>query len=202
MDEERLSRFFETMCGQVGTCAEDPDLLFEIISHIEVELLEYIQKMQLQSMSITDVTHEIDRMISKARSKNDMLSKLNAFIIKILGELREKGNSLQSRQIDSAIKYINENYEKDISLNEISGVVYLNPAYFSTLFKKVTGQNFVDYLQKVRIDRAKNLLSTTHMPISDIAEQTGYKSAHYFSKVFLKAVGIKPTEYRRLYSNM
>ena len=80
-------------------------------------------------------------------------------------------------------------------------MVYLNPAYFSTLFKKVTGQNFVDYLQKVRIKEAQNLLSNTHMPISEIAEKTGYKSAHYFSKVFLKAVGIKPTEYRRLYSN-
>ena len=201
VDVDRLKRLFDNMYAQIGANDVDPDLLIEMTTHIEVELLEYIRRMELKSYSIAQVTNDINAIISRARSKAELLSNLREYIIPILETQRERGNNSQSLQIETAIKYIRENYGKDISLDEISGMVYLNPAYFSTLFKKVTGQNFVDYLQKVRIKEAQNLLSNTHMPISEIAEKTGYKSAHYFSKVFLKAVGIKPTEYRRLYSN-
>lgn len=201
-DVDRLMCFFDNLHKQIGSNNVDPDLLFEMVSNVEVELLEYIRRMQLKSYSIARMTNDINTIVSKAISKTELLMNLQNYIIPILETLKERSNNSQSRQIETAIKYIRENYGKDISLDEISSMVYLNPAYFSMLFKKVTGQNFVDYLQKVRIKEAQNLLSNTHMPISKIAEETGYKSAHYFSKVFLKAIGIKPTEYRRLYSNL
>ena len=74
------------------------------------------------------------------------------------------------------------------------------PNYFSILFKNEVGQGFNNYLQGVRIEKAKTLLKTTQMRVSDVAKEVGYADLKYFTKLFVKSVGVKPTEYRKFYS--
>lgn len=95
-----------------------------------------------------------------------------------------------------AKKYIDMNYEKDISLDDVSREVDLSPYYFSKLFKEETGQNFVEYLTEKRIAEAKRLMDTTDMPIKDIGINVGYIDPNYFSRIFKKNVGVTPTEYK------
>ncbi|MGB4658266.1 MAG: response regulator [Mobilitalea sp.] len=112
--------------------------------------------------------------------------------------IEEKSNTSQL-PIRKAKQYINENYMRQISLEEVAEAIELSPPYLSSLFKKEIGINFSDYLIFCRIEASKDLLKNGNHQISLIAEEVGYTDAKYFSKTFYKIVGLKPTEYRKLY---
>ena len=103
--------------------------------------------------------------------------------------------------VKKAQMYIEENYAKDIVLDEVSKELQISPYYFSKLFKKRTGINFSEYLTNVRIDKAKELLTQSSMNIKEISLEVGYSDANYFSRVFKKNVGISPTEYKEKKEN-
>ncbi|WP_058485842.1 response regulator [Defluviitalea phaphyphila] len=92
--------------------------------------------------------------------------------------------------------YINKNYSKPITLEDISRKVNVSPQYFSKLFKEETGENFIDYLTNVRISAAKKLLLEGNLSIKEICYKIGYNDPNYFSRIFKKIVGVTPTEYR------
>lgn len=98
--------------------------------------------------------------------------------------------------IDKAKKYVNENYEKKISLEEMADFLFINPAYFSVVFKKVTGLNFTDYIARIRVEKAKLMLEKSRYLVKDIAIKVGYDDYTYFCKVFKKIENSTPLEYR------
>ncbi|WP_313134672.1 helix-turn-helix transcriptional regulator [Anaerocolumna sp.] len=95
------------------------------------------------------------------------------------------------------IEYINENYNKDISLKTIASYSHLNPGYISQLFKKESGINFNKYLTDLRINKAKELLQERNLTIEEIATKIGYHDYFYFLKIFKKNVNKTPSEYRQ-----
>jgi two-component system response regulator YesN len=107
------------------------------------------------------------------------------------------GNSSEDHIILIAKEYIEKNFEKDLTLSEVSNVVMLNPDYFSRFFKQKTGQNFVDYLANVRIKKAIGLLKAGNHKIYEISNMVGYRSSKYFAKIFRQTTGCSPKEYRR-----
>lgn len=120
-----------------------------------------------------------------------------------LGKIREaaknvRGNkeSTHKRCVEQAIEYIRERYHKSITLDEVSRQVNVSPYYFSKLFKEETGENFIDYLTSMRMDKAKELLMKTDKSMKEICGQVGYQDPNYFSRAFKKNVGITPTEYK------
>ncbi|NLP16666.1 MAG: response regulator [Clostridiales bacterium] len=102
--------------------------------------------------------------------------------------------------ICKAKAYIEENFNKDISLDDVSRSVDISPYYFSKLFKEETGENFIEHLTNIRIEKAKELLMNSGMNIKNICIDTGYSDPNYFSRIFKKQVGVTPTEYRELRS--
>lgn len=103
--------------------------------------------------------------------------------------------------IKKAKEYINDNFNKDISLEEVSDHVFLNHAYFSRIFKKNTGQNFSEYLMHIRIEKAIQLLVKNEYKTYEISQMVGYKSSKYFSKVFKQVTGLTPRQYCRKYAS-
>lgn len=95
-----------------------------------------------------------------------------------------------------AIEYIRRNYMKKISLEEVASYVYLSPSYFSKVFKEEMKENFNSYLNRVRIEMSKKLLSDDTMALIDVSNSVGYEDQSYFSKVFKKLVGVSPGKYR------
>lgn len=104
-----------------------------------------------------------------------------------------------SRPVRAAKRYIEERYMEPLTLERIAEHVHLNASYFSIIFKKQTGQNFSDFLTACRIEAAKRLLRETDMPVSAVCEAVGYLDRKYFSRTFMKLVGIKPSAYRTLH---
>ncbi len=92
--------------------------------------------------------------------------------------------------------YIESHLNGDLSLSALAGRVYLNRSYFSRLYKQVTGENLSDFINTRRMERAKELLSSTQDKISDIALQVGFDSPSYFTVYFKKFQGISPIDYR------
>ena len=98
--------------------------------------------------------------------------------------------------IDMAIKYIEENYRRDISLHDIAGYISLSPCHTSHLFKQCTGDSFVIYLNRFRINKSKELLLKTNKKISEISTEVGFTNKRHFSRTFRNYTGISPIEYR------
>ena len=116
-----------------------------------------------------------------------------------LADIAREKSETEIRPIRLAKKYMQENYHKPITLEDVAAVAGFNPAYFSTVFKKVTGENFLEYLSGLRMKEARELLCDGHLRIEDIAEKVGYADTKYFVKLFKKSTGLTPQEYRKLY---
>lgn len=104
------------------------------------------------------------------------------------------------RPIKCMKQYMKEHFAEDVSLDEIVGAAELSNAYGSSIFKKETGMTITNYLIKVRMEEAQRLIRETSLTINEIAYKVGYTDARYFSKLFIKVVGIKPMDYRRFYN--
>lgn len=126
----------------------------------------------------------------------DAIIRVYGLQIRECAELVDKKNL---KPIRLACSYVEEHYNEPIKLEDMAEVVNLNPAYFSTLFVKKTGQNFTEYVTLFRLKKACDLLSHSDMNINEIADSLGFPDARYFSKLFRKKMGLKPTEYRRIY---
>ena len=100
----------------------------------------------------------------------------------------------------TVVKYINSNYASKISLNDVAESVFLNKTYLCQLFKKQLGIGFNEYLENARINKAKELMSTTDDNITQIAIDVGYSSQSYFTKVFKKKTGMSPSYYKSVVS--
>lgn len=144
------------------------------------------------SRSITDLFAMIDQCES--------LQELNQLLEDSAVSMAEKINAFNQKTINStlqkAMEYIRQNYHEAVTLNEVADHTYVSTYYLSRMFTKELGKNFVDYLNEVRIDKAKEYLKDSNYKTYEIAELVGIRDAHYFSKLFKKYTGITPSEYK------
>lgn len=130
-----------------------------------------------------------------------MLAQHLVYYLSLMMDNYEFTSKYQEPKTIRAIKrYVMEHYYENINLDVIAQTVFLNPIYISAYFKKETGMSFSNYVRQVRIDHAKELLRDTQLGISDIASHVGYSDEKYFSRLFQKSVGIKPSDFRRFFS--
>lgn len=103
----------------------------------------------------------------------------------------------EREEMKEAIRYIREHYGKPLTMAMVSNHVSLSYTYFSEAFKQYTGDSFVNYVKKVRLEEAKRMLAETNDKIADISHQVGYEHVKQFNRVFKELEGITPHEYRR-----
>ena len=138
----------------------------------------------------------------KAVTEQRMFSQAAALVEKYAQEvfdaLQELNSSNGQRQGMLAMDYIQKNYmDPCLSLNSICSYLNISTSYFSTIFKEMTGETFIEVLTRVRMEKAKELLENTTMKNYEIAEKVGFSDPHYFGISFKKITGKTPTEYAR-----
>lgn len=113
----------------------------------------------------------------------------------IMEMLESSSDSRYSGKVRYIKAFMEQNYSRDISLNDVAGDLGMNAIYLSQLFKKETGSTFSAYLTKVRMNQAIRLLRTGEYKIYEVSEMVGYQTVQYFSKVFKKETGKNPKDY-------
>lgn len=127
---------------------------------------------------------------------------LKSWLMEICLSFREQvilaRNKSTKSFVAKAVEYVKNNYgDEELSLDSICEYLGVSNSYFSTIFKKETGNSFITYLTDYRMDRAKSLLTTTEEKSYIIARQVGYTDPNYFSYVFKRRFGVSPSKYRR-----
>lgn len=140
--------------------------------------------------------HDYLPTIMKIENMDGLWEWLKDRIVFSCGNISNKKTESSNDVIESSKQYIEKNFTKNISLDDISEKVNISSYYLSRIFKEGTGENFIDYLTRLRIEKAKELLSTTQYSMKEICMMSGYSDPNYFSKSFKKNVGVTPTEYR------
>ena len=111
-------------------------------------------------------------------------------------------SSAHASGIKRAIEFISKNYSRDMNLRQLSQVCNLSPTYFHKIFAQAMGVTPNEYVTKIRLDKAKELLIETSLPVSEVAVYCGFNNIPYFSYLFKKRLGIAPGEYKRRNSYM
>jgi len=157
---------------------------------LQLGVFEYLLKPLDKSLLIDAVQRALE--LDSGRERLDAMEKL------VDPKLLEAGRdeARYGTSIRDAISYIHAHLHEPIGMKQVAEHLHLNASYFSVLFKEQTGVTFSDYLTRRRLQKAKELLATTHMPIWEIAEKAGYQSAKYFIKVFKDNEGASPSQYR------
>ena len=125
-----------------------------------------------------------------------LLSIFAQYLSMMSNQMLVQQNKAEPPVITRAKQFIQQNHTEDLSLGQVAKAVNTSTFYFCKVFKKFTGINFTDYLSRVRIEKAKNLLLNPNLRISEIAYEVGFQSLTHFNRVFKKVLGQSPTEYR------
>lgn len=197
--------------GTENQICETIDMLFKEIADIKASLNEcQIYLMEILSTIIKTANMlEIDinvvfgnnpklfDEILRFDNIDEVKEWFKAICVKMLNQIAKKRQSSCSALVDKAKKYINDNYgDSELSLNSVSNYLHISPSYFGAIFKNELGETFVNFLLKIRMEKARDLLSTTAMKSFEIAEKVGYSQQHYFSYSFKKHYGVSPNEFR------
>ena len=160
-----------------------------------------IQMIQQYELDITQLSEgdaaDTFAIIPKMVKVEDFSRWLLSMALHINQAMNQERDNTMKQVIQKAKEYIMENYQDpDLSVEKICRQLHLSTAYFSTMFKKETGQAYIAYLTQVRLDKAVELLNKTDDKTYVIAAKVGYQEQNYFSYVFKKRFGISPTKFR------
>ena len=152
-------------------------------------LNSYLKQENEASSSMQNVVSQIFRI----RELQDYYLQ---FFLNITELLKSESIYALDDVIEKVKIYIQHNYQKDLTQDFIASLFYLNRSYLSTLFRQKTGMKFVDYLNEVRIGKARDLLDNSERKMYQISKAVGYDNPKYFFRVFKKKTGVTPEQYR------
>lgn len=191
---KQLNLFFEDISKRKSMTSDNMRILM-------IELINGVQKVLIGIGNERGHEYRIDFKIYEEIGKCETLEDINIAISKFVSIVCESiflsRKSRNSIIIEKAKQFIDENYSiEELSQNQVAGIVSVSPGYLSVLFRRETGETFVEYLTGVRMDKAKYLLKTTPLKAYEVAYKVGYSDPHYFSLTFKKHEGCTPSEYK------
>ncbi|MFD0619732.1 response regulator [Paenibacillus sp. GCM10027629] len=187
-----LDQLFEHISDAVGT---EPEQMYELCYSMMMQL-----KIRLWEMKWDQAYVYVNGITSSKLHQYKTWIELKRFMSQLLADIAamKENQSANSQLIDKAKWYIAKHYNENITLEAICGYIAVSKNYFSSLFKKETGMNVWDYVTELRMEQAKKLIVQTTMKNYEIAMEIGYDNPSYFTKMFKKATGSSPNEYRML----
>jgi len=194
MDYQEIEKIFNDLIRKVSTSnlsrSQAYDLCFEII---------YIIKDKLNNELSTEILAEdkdFYKCIETLNNIKEVLDWLQYIKDRIYLVINNHVDDEKSFIITKAKKYIKDHFSEEFNLTDLADELNISAGYLSTLFKEIVGIGFSEYITKLKIDKAKDLLSNSNIKIYKISEMIGYNNPYYFSRVFKKYIGKSPSEYR------
>ncbi|WP_127579059.1 response regulator [Paenibacillus koleovorans] len=160
--------------------------LEELVGELRTHLKSYLKRVPFKVLS-SELLHDLRAI------PNELQRMRQASVSKEYEHYDSGGDTA----IEVALQYMKMHYHEELSLEKTASVVFLNPVYFSQLFKQKTGQGFKEYVIHLRMEQAKQLLQNAQLKLADIAERIGYQDVRHFTQIFRKKFELTPTEYRQ-----
>jgi two-component system response regulator YesN len=197
-NEQQVTGVAEEFCAKLEERSVEPSDALKVLSDI-------FAKLQFENVKFKEAvveTYGFDYSYEKNLGLFDTMDEVRRYTCNVYTEVLGRLKAMYSRKdrklIELVKEYIQKHYREDITLSRVADEVYVNPNYLSEIFKAQTGESFVDYFTRVRIEKAKELIKDIRVKTYEVGELVGYEDPAYFSKVFKKVVGVSPTEYRNL----
>lgn len=185
-------------------------------AHIEQAIQEYAEFMRQNAVSRSCFLESVNRIIvlmeavmerqNGARKTAEIVAETETpeEVIELMLSLAKPNLETDYKNVlfAAALDYISQNYNKDLKLTDVAKAVYISTGYLSRIFKSETGYSFKEWVNRIRIEKAKELILNSDLKYYEIAELVGYKDYKYFSAYFSKLCGVSAKEYKALNSPM
>ncbi|MBD3917927.1 response regulator transcription factor [Paenibacillus sp. PR3] len=165
------------------------------LSNIIFNMIVLLGNMDIDVKSLEEHKYAYFKSIEEAKYADDVVDQLNAFI----GEAEEligAKDQTTNPNMQLLLDYIHTHFTETLTLTEVAKVFHFNPSYLSTFFASHNPEGFNEYLNKIRVEKASELLRDGEASISEISGMVGYSDHSYFTKVFKKRTGLSPSQYR------
>lgn len=158
------------------------------------------ESMTTDAQNVLEQRENLVHRLTDQKTFQQAIGLVKEYAQQVFDELSSMNSSSGQRQALLALDYIQNNYmDCELSLNSICSYLSISTSHFSTIFKEVTGETFMEVLIRTRMQKAKELLENTTLKNYEIAEKVGFSDPHYFGISFKKMTGKTPTEYAREY---
>jgi two-component system response regulator YesN len=195
-----FAAFFDTFIRPLGETAIESYLIKNFIfMDVVLAAAKFVGELGGDFEQIVPALNSIEKVLTNIKTIEQLREQTRQILFNVL-EFRDSQNLTQRwRLIQQAKAYIDQHYmDADLSLDEVAAQVNLSSSHFSVVFSQETCQTYTEYLTKLRIKKAKELLRMTNLRSTDICFQVGYNDPHYFSHVFGKQTGFSPKKFRLL----
>lgn len=160
-------------------------------------LNEHVRKMGVDIYSLVESRADLYDFIYGCELITWIEEKLIQVVQQTIEHMKNRCTDKNVKMVHQVITIIQNTYHEQISITSLSSRVYLSPNYLRSIFKENTGVTIHEYITKVRLEKAREMLGDASLRIHDIAQKVGYESASYFCSLFLKSQGVTPNEYRK-----
>ena len=196
--KEEMGRILDEIEAEIRGALVDKSYACVYLQQVIRVIGNSVQSMVSDGADIIMEREKLLKAVTEQKCFQAAADLVRAYAQKMFEELTNYNSSAGQRQASLAMDYIRNNYmDTELSLNSICSYLNISTSYFSTIFKDITGETFVEALTRTRMEKAKELLENTTLKNYEIAEKVGFSDPHYFGISFKKMTGKTPTEYAR-----
>lgn len=196
--KEEFDEFFDTYIQPLGEAALKSYIVKNyIFIDIVITTAKFVKGLGGNLDQVIPEINYVETLLMKIKTLDQIREETRKIFTTVLMFRDNQVRYQRMGIVHQAKAYIDSHYaHSELSLNEVAAQVNLSPSHFSTVFSHETGETFKEYLTRIRIDRAKELLRTTDLKSFAVAYQSGYNDPHYFSYIFRKNTGLSPQQFR------
>ncbi len=191
--------FFTTHLLPISQAATQSDLVKHyLFVEVMVTTGQFISDLGGVAAEVIPEIQDMELLLAGLQTQAQMREALDRIFTQAIAFRTSQTAHERTRVIHQVKAFMDAHYANpDLLLNKVAASVNLSPSHFSVIFSQEMGESFKDYLTRIRMERAKELLRTTNLKCAEIAYQSGYNDPHYFSHVFHKHIGLPPQQFRQ-----
>lgn len=196
-NQESMTKIVEQLIEELCSSAVSPETIHQQVCKLVLYYYELSEELgvQAQWLESKDI-RKVIMDICAISSRQELTEHCQGLLCRLTTCITESREARDRDPIALAQRYMENYFHHPLTLKDVADEVFLNPAYFSNLFKQKTGSTFIEQLTQIRIEEARKKLAFTNGKISVIADETGFNHVRHFNRVFKSLCGLSPKEYR------
>jgi two-component system response regulator YesN len=197
--ENEFDAFYETYLQTLVNAATHSYLVKHYL-FVDVILItaDFVTDLGGDAEQIIPEINQIEELLAEVKTAVEIKDTIRTIFVQAFTYRNGQASHERARNMHEVKTFIDSHFaDPDLMLKEVAAEANLSPSYFSTLFSQEFGETYKDYITRLRMERAKELLLTTNLKCSEIAYKSGYNDPHYFSHVFHKNIGLPPQKFRQ-----